>query len=61
MTSVQPSLLTGKRRRSRPGGLWVLALLIGSLGLQPAWSGSKDDQVGFLESCQFIIYICKSC
>jgi hypothetical protein len=43
MTSVQPFLLTGKRRRSRPGGLWVLALLVGSLGLQPAWSGSKDD------------------
>ncbi|MDP3829276.1 MAG: PepSY domain-containing protein [Polaromonas sp.] len=43
MTSVQPFLLAGKRRRSRPGGLWVLALLVGSLGLQPAWSGSKDD------------------
>ncbi|MFZ2990157.1 hypothetical protein, partial [Ideonella sp.] len=26
MTSVQPFPLTGKRRRSRPGGLWVLAL-----------------------------------
>jgi len=43
MTSVQPFLLPGKRRRSRPGGLWVLALLVGSLGLQPAWSGSHDD------------------
>ena len=43
MTSVQPFLLDGKRRRSLPGTLWVLALLIGSLGLQPAWSGSKDD------------------
>lgn len=43
MSSDQPSLLTGKRRRSRSGGLWVLALLVGSLGLQPAWSGSKDD------------------
>ena len=43
MTSVHPFLFAGKRRRSRPGGLWVLALLIGSLGLQPAWSGSKDD------------------
>ncbi len=43
MTSVQPFLLTGKRRRSRPGRLWVLALLVGGLGLQPAWSGSKDD------------------
>lgn len=42
MTSVQPFLFTGKRRRSRPG-VWVLALLVGSLGLQPAWSGSKDD------------------
>lgn len=42
MTSAQPSLLA-KRRHSRPGGLWVLALLVGSLGLQPAWSGSKDD------------------
>ncbi|MDP2032126.1 MAG: PepSY domain-containing protein [Polaromonas sp.] len=40
MTSVQPFLLTGKRHRSR---LWVLALLMGSLGLQPAWAGSKDD------------------
>ncbi|MDI1240166.1 MAG: peptidase [Polaromonas sp.] len=43
MTSAQPFLFAGKRHRSRPGGLWVLALLVGSLGLQPAWSGSKDD------------------
>ncbi len=43
MTSVQPFLLTGQRRRSWAGGLWMLALLVGSLGLQPAWSGSKDD------------------
>ncbi len=43
MISVQPLPLAGKRRRSRPGGLWLLALLVGSLGLPPAWSGSKDD------------------
>lgn len=40
MTFVQPFLLTGECHRSR---LWVLALLVGGLGLQPAWSGSKDD------------------
>ncbi len=46
MTSVQPFLLSGQRRRSRPGGLALLALLallVGGLVLQPAWSGSKDD------------------
>ena len=43
MTSVQPFLPTGQHRRSRAGGLGVLALLVGSLALQPAWSGSKDD------------------
>ncbi|WP_341922016.1 PepSY domain-containing protein [Polaromonas sp. YR568] len=43
MTSAQPFLLTGKRRRSWPGGLCMLALLVGSLALQPAWAGSKDD------------------
>ncbi|MDP3171832.1 MAG: PepSY domain-containing protein [Polaromonas sp.] len=43
MTSVQPLRPDCKRRRSRPAGLWTLALLVGSLGLQPAWSGSKDD------------------
>lgn len=45
MTSVPPFFFTGKRRRSRAGGPGVLALvmLAGSLGLQPAWSGSKDD------------------
>lgn len=43
MTSVQPFLFTGKRRRSRAGWLGVLALLVGGLALQPAWSGSKDD------------------
>lgn len=43
MTSVQPFRLSGQRRRSRPGGLWVLALLVGGLALPPAWSGSKDD------------------
>lgn len=43
MTPVPPFLLTGKYRCSRPGRWWVLALLMGSLGLQPAWSGSKDD------------------
>lgn len=40
MTFVQPFLLTGECHRSR---LWVLALLVGGLGLQPAWSGGKDD------------------
>lgn len=43
MTPVQPFLLAGKRRRLPPGGLCLLGLLVGSLGLQPAWSGSKDD------------------
>ncbi|MDO8387216.1 MAG: PepSY domain-containing protein [Polaromonas sp.] len=43
MTPVPPFLLTGKCRCSLPGRWWVLALLVGSLGLQPAWSGSKDD------------------
>lgn len=43
MTSDPSSLSTGKRRGSRPGGLVLLVLLVGSLGLQPAWSGSKDD------------------
>lgn len=44
MTSVQPFLHSGKRRRrSRAGGLCMLALLVGCLALQPAWSGSKDD------------------
>jgi hypothetical protein len=44
MTSVQPFLHNAqRRRRPRPGGLALLALLVGSLALQPAWSGSKDD------------------
>ena len=44
MTSVQSFPHIGKRRRrSRPGGLYLLALLVGCLALQPAWSGSKDD------------------
>lgn len=43
MTSVHPLPPDGKRRRSRPGVLWLLAMLVGGLALQPAWSGSKDD------------------
>jgi hypothetical protein len=43
MTFTQPFLLAGICRASRPCGLWLLALLVGSLVLQPAWSGSKDD------------------
>ncbi|MDP2817225.1 MAG: PepSY domain-containing protein [Polaromonas sp.] len=43
MTFILPFVLVGKRRRPLRGALWVLALLIGSLGLQPAWSGGRDD------------------
>lgn len=43
MTSVPPFLHPGKRGQSLLGGLWMLVVLVASLGLQPAWAGSKDD------------------
>ena len=43
MTYALAFLRAGNSGYPRRHGLWLLTLLVGSLGLQPAWSDSKDD------------------